>query len=284
MNRYYLIPLLILCIAGESEGNKYRKSKDLDSTQDKADQYESVQRLIKNPTLASGFTSGAKSINRTVDTLMESLFYSVMDQTVSTKFTHDLGFDIGYSRNVNETNFGTYIITDSFRLGPSYQKKLLSIGTIPATLSGNGNAIVSNIYHRSDALRAYENNTLPLWRGVFNQWFGMLPVLTNILPPSFNPEELYDPLKYLSTPFLIPNTAEQAKKIPIGSIRRYGINGGINLAADPFFDSFKKITDETSLDDLDIALPISVFKTGSHTISILRKSEHIFWLFVSDVR
>ena len=259
-------------------------SKDIQGSDKNHEQYESVQRLIKNPTLASGLTSGAKSINRTVDTLMETVFYSIMDQTFSTSFTPHSNVDTNFSRNVNETTIGSYIVVDEFRLGPSYQKVLNKIGNIPITLGTDGNVFVSNIYHRTNAIRAYERETLPFWRLALNNWFGILPILSNILPPSFNQEELYDPLSYLSTPFLAPYTVKQAKRIPIGTIRKYGISGGVNLSFDPFEKSISQAKETLNLEDLDLILPVSVFKTGTHSISTLRKSEHIYWLLVSETR
>ncbi|SME89017.1 hypothetical protein [Pseudobacteriovorax antillogorgiicola] len=280
-----LILLMLVNAITKAQGKPLRSaSKMLEAEEQKRSQYESVQRVVKNPTLASGLTSGAKSINQTVDTLMETIFYSIMDQTFDIEFTADLDLETNFSRDVNETSVGTYIVTDQFRIGPKYQKEINRIGNIPINLGSDGYLFVRNIYHRTDAIRAFERRNLPLWRTLFNHWFGILPILANILPPSFNQEELYDPLTYLQTPLMIPSNSEQASKIPIGSIRQYGISGGINLSFDPLRKSLLRLQDEINSENLNVDVPFTVFKTGNHTISVLRKSQYIYWVLVTDGR
>ena len=203
--------LMIITIPAHSFSAPLRSaSKMIENQEKQRSQYESVRRIVRNPTLASGLTSGARSINQTVDSLMETIFYNIMDQTQTFTANADLRLETNFSRIVNETSMGTYIISDQFRLGPMYQKEINRISNVGIHLGSDSHIFVRNIYHRTNALRAYERHNLPLWRSIFNQWFGILPFLANILPPSFNQEELYDPITYLKTPFLAPYDIDSA--------------------------------------------------------------------------
>ena len=143
---------------------------------------------------------------------------------------------------------------------------------------------MTNIYHRSNPLRAYEKSTQSTLRYLTNNWFGILPFLSMVLPPSFNATELYDPVTFLGTPFLIPDTPEKAMRMNIGTIRSYGLTGGITVAGDIFSPIVDKVRETYKISELKLSLPYSIFKEGNHTVSILRKSEYIYWLLVTDRR
>ncbi len=258
-------------------------SKSLDNTAHKS-QYEQVHQLIKNRALASGLSSGIKSLNRTVETLMESLFYNIMDQEFPIFFTNSAVFNPAFQRDVHETSLGSFIVVDKFQLGPEFEHTLSKVGTTPIKLGGDGKVVVTNIYHRSDPVRSFEKSQQPMLRYLASNWFGLLPVLSAILPPSFNATELYDPISYLLTPFLIPETPNQALKMPIGNIRSFGLTGGITVAGDIFEPLVEPMRKHYKIDSLDISLPYAVFKTGTHTVSIMRKSNYVFWVLVSDAR
>lgn len=281
--RFVLISL-ILASSPIKAKQLHSDSKVIEPNETTPNQYESVNQVIKNPTLASGLTSGAQSLNKTVDTLMESIFYSIMDQTFDTKFTNDLDLSTSFERIVNETALGTYVVSDHFRIGPNFQKEINRILDIPIELGSDGLLSVQNIYHRSDAIRAYENYETPWWRLIVNNWFGALPLLSAILPPSFTSEELYDPLSYALTPSLVPNSIKSAKGIAVGSIRRYGISGGIKIAFDPITKAIKPLEKILENNDVKTNLPLSIFKTGEHLVSVLRKSEYVYWVMISDSR
>jgi hypothetical protein len=126
---------------------------------------------------------------------------------------------------------------------------------------------------------------LPTWRRWANNWFGLVPLLTRVLPPSFNPNELYDPLKQLETPFVFPFSVESFYGMTVGSIRSWALSGGVNLGVD-LADFIDKKTSETfeKLENLDPHLPYSVFATGEHRINVLRRDENTAWIGLSKVK
>ncbi|MDQ3231185.1 MAG: hypothetical protein M3Q07_05135, partial [Pseudobdellovibrionaceae bacterium] len=155
---------------------------------------------------------------------------------------------------------------------------------LPLTFNGHSQLFVTNATYRSEASRKSEEQKAGFWTELFANWFGLLPLLTNILPPSFNPLELYDPVTYLRTPFLFPSTIEHVLELPIGNIRSYGISGGASLAVDTAGRSAKNLQKSLGLSDLDLTIPLSVFRDGEHRISVLRRNQSHVWLALSEVR
>ena len=137
---------------------------------------------------------------------MESILYSIMDQRLEPQLTKYVRIGLGYNRTESEMSFRTYIISDQFRLGTSFQKEIGRISNVLISFAAEGSGIVSNTYHRFGPLRAQEYESFPFMRSAINRWFGIFPLLTSILPPSFLPEEMYNPISLLSTLLLIPNT------------------------------------------------------------------------------
>jgi hypothetical protein len=257
----------------------YRQEAD-----DKIDAYESISRVIKNSTLASSLASGADSINRSVDSLLESLFYSLMDQDIRLRASDSMSLVSSYRRDVHPTNIGTYVVVDRFQLGPDFLRELGKVRGLPLTFNGQSQLFVTNATYRSEASRKAEEQKAGYWTELFANWIGILPFLTNILPPSFNPLELYDPVTYLSTPFLFPSTIEHALELPVGNIRSYGISGGASLAIDTAGRSAKSLQESLGLGDLDLTIPLSVFRDGEHKISVLRRNQSHVWLALTEVR
>lgn len=251
---------------------------------DKIDAYESISRVIKNSTLASGLASGADSINRSVDSLMESLFYSLMDQDIQLRASDSMSLVSSYRRDVHPTNIGTYVVVDRFQLGPDFLRELGRVRGLPLTFNGQSQLFVTNATYRSEASRKAEEQKAGFWTELFANWFGGLPFLTTILPPSFNPLELYDPVTYLSTPFLFPSTIDHALELPVGNIRSYGISGGASLGIDTAGRTAKSLQESLGLSDLDLTIPLSVFRDGEHKISVLRRNQSHVWLALSEVR
>ncbi|WP_141736475.1 hypothetical protein [Oligoflexus tunisiensis] len=258
--------------------------KDFRQPNDEIDAYESISRVIKNSTIASGLASGADSINRSVDSLMESLFYSLMDEDINIRGSDSMSLVSGYRRDVHPTNIGTYVVVDRFQMGPDFLRELGKVRGLPLTFNGQSQLFVTNATYRSDASRKAEEQKAGFWTELFANWFGILPFLTNILPPSFNPLELYDPITYLKTPFLFPSTIDHALELPIGNIRSYGISGGASLAVDTAGRTARSLQESLGLSDLDLTIPLSVFRDGEHRISVLRRNQSHVWLALSELR
>jgi hypothetical protein len=246
--------------------------------------FEILNRSISNHAIASTLASNAGEINRTVESLMESLFYSIMDQTLSLRMSDTLAARASYEREVQPTGIGTYVVYDRFRIGPDMLKPLGQIRALPLTFRNQNNLFLTNVSYRSDAQRKANSQTRSGWREFANNWFGLVPFLTRILPPSFNPEELYDPISYLGTPFLFPNDYKQALEMPLGTVRSYGLSGSAGVSIDTAGKVAKDIQDSLNLGDLTLTIPFSPFLEGEHQISILHTRDNEIWLSVSEIR
>ena len=246
----------------------------------------SVNRLLSNPIFASGLSTGADAINRSIDSLMSSLFYSLLDNNLPFPLTSSAGITLGLTRDVYSARNGAYVVVDKMGISPGYGRELARFNGIPIVLGAKQSTEVLDIYLRTDPLRVSENKTLPIWRASLNNWFGILPLLELILPPSFNVNEMYDPFHRVEVPFTFPLSIETASSMDLGSIKSYSISGGINLGVElgVGIHGFKdQVTSGASA--LNLSLPFSVFRSGSYRINVLRKDSNTMWVsFVDESR
>lgn len=282
-SRCFLAYLSLISCLAFSQGTEI--SKDFRSEGDrKPSTFEALNRLVQNRGLASSLASGVVSLNRTVDSLMEALFYSIMDQSITFEASDNLALTSGYEREVHGTSIGAYVVVDKFRLGPDFLKDLGKIRGLPLTFSNQTHVFITNATLRSDAQRKSEGERHGYWRELLNNWLGLIPLLSSVLPPSFNPEELYDPAGYLATPFLFPRDVKEALDMPLGTVRAYGLSGITQFSVDLKGSALKKIQENLQLADLDLSVPFSLFHEGEHRISILRRNENEVWLSLSELR
>ncbi len=160
--------------------------------------------ILRNPAIANTLNLGTNLLNRSTETLMEVLFYSILDQKMSSRLTRDLKFETELRRDLISLPNGSYVVVDKFLM------VLLMIAySLPYLCNCSpgidGRVGLQHIYVRNDAMRAINQKTLPWYRSLLNNWFGILPLLTGILPPSFNPNELYDPINVPLAPFTFSN-------------------------------------------------------------------------------
>lgn len=282
--KIFCLFLLLIPSALFGQSSEIYKDFRQPSEQSRSANVDVLNRSIQNRALASGLASNANSINRTVDDLMESLFYSVMDQKLVWPATDTMALTTAYRRDVQATSIGTYVVVDNFRFGPDFFKEIGKIGGLPLGLQNQSSFFITNVTYRSDALRKAESEQVGYWRELVNNWFGFLPFLANILPPSFNPEELYDPIGYLQTPFLFPANANDTLQMPIGNVRSYGISGSTGPIIDLVGRSVKELQKDLSLGDLTTRLPLSAFYEGQHQISVLHARDNEVWLALSEIR
>ncbi len=259
-----------------------------DAQEDARDElgYESgIERLFRNPVLASGLESGSDALNRSIESIMEVVFYSLLDNDISKEVTASADMVTGLKRDLFNTTSGHYVVVDRFRMGPEYRRQLAEIQGLSLNLNISANANIYHIYLRSDAIRLAEQSELPWYRRTLNNWFGLLPILSRVLPPSFNANELYDPIQQLGTPFIFPSHAESFRHMAIGSIVSYAMNSGLRLPFDiaaMFGDQVEKAL--SRIESLKFTFPLSIFLTGEHRINVLRRSENIAWVGLSRSR
>lgn len=243
----------------------------------------SVEALFKNSFLATGLSSGTDAINRSLESLMHAIFYGLMDNEFrfpTGKFTA-IGLDL--SRDIYSTRQGPFVVVDKITAGPRYSHQLYNVQDIPVVAAGDAGVDALDIYLRTDAERISEKDTLPAWRLLVNNWFGLVPLLAGILPPSFDPNEMYDPLKRVEAPFRLPLSVSSFYKMPLHGIRSFGISGGLALSADlkALVGGGLERTFER-LKNLNFNLPIGIFKRGEFRINVLRKSDDVAWIAVAN--
>ena len=244
-----------------------------------------IDDIFRNPAVAANLASGVDAINRSVDTFMEQVFYSLLDNERNVDLTGQIWLNARLSRKLFSTPTGAYVVVDRFDFGPRYLKELWRVQNIPITLGADGTVDLLQIYLRNDGMRLAEQESLSRLRILVNEWFGIVPALARILPPSFNQNQLYDPVTQLQTPMSFPFDAKALNSMPVGAIRSYAISGGIRLSAD-----FGGLLPKSALDDLDriggldAGVPYSIFRTGEHRINVLRRSKTVAWVGVTDTK
>gem|GEM_PF-951581 len=273
---------------GEGISYTYDES-DLEQPSEELSYYSGIERMFKNPALQAGIANGAAALDRSIESLMEAIFYRMLDRQLvfktNTSIIPNLNFGVKLHRDVFNTAVGTYVVADQFSIGPQYLTKLRDIGQIPLNLQIDSNVNVYNIYPRSDGMRLAEKYELPTWRYFLNNWFGILPLLTRILPPSFNPNELYDPVSELQTGFIFPSKPEVVENMPIGSIRSYSLTGSIALPVELATLLPKEALDQLAkLEKVSSTFPITAFISGENRISVLRRSDNVVWVGVNSVK
>lgn len=242
-----------------------------------------IERLFRNPIFVSGISSGADAINQSIDSLMESLFYNLLDNKLKWSLTESAGVNLGFTRDLYTARSGAYVVVDRFGIGPDYSRELYRYNEIPVVLGANQSTDVFDIYLRTDPMRVSDNKNLPWWRVAVNNWFGVLPILEAILPPSFNANEMYDPVKRLESPFTFPLSIASAEVMDIGNIKSFAISGGINLGLE-LADGIHGFKDQavSGATALDLKLPYTVFRTGEYRINVLKKDSTTMWVGVMD--
>jgi hypothetical protein len=241
--------------------------------------FPQIDELFKNPALVSGLASGADAINRSIESLMESLFYSLLDNEIRWPLTAHSDFAAGMRRDVYSASLGAQVVVDRIDFGPRWSRELWRVQKLPIVLGADGTVDILDIYLRTDGMRVAEQVELPFWRIALNNWFGVLPLLSSVLPPSFNSNELYDPVRQLSTPFVFPLSLASFSAMPVGSIRSWGISGGVNIGIDlgAFADqSMREML--LRAEELGHGIPYSIFRQGQHRVNVLKKSDQVAWV------
>ena len=242
-----------------------------------------TDKLFNDPAWESGIATGAKSLNHSIDLLMETIFYNLLDNQLIYDVNDTAQFALGLKRDLYSAQTGQYVVVDRFSIGPRYLKEMMKVQKIPLRIGGDVSTNVFSIYLRSDAIRLNEDLEQPFVRVLLNNWLGVLPILSAILPPSFNPNEMYDPIRQVTTPFQLPLTADTLSGMELGSIRSYSVTGGVYIGFDILERYQSEIAQALGKDfDLVINLPYSIFRSGEHRINVLRKNEHVAWVGLSE--
>lgn len=282
LNLIFTLVFIAFIKPSESNANEIKKYKPNLSHNRNSSELSTAFTGMENQFVASTLRDGIKSLNDSVKTLMDSIFYSLMDRKLTLSLNSNFAFSANYDREVHETALGSYVVIDQFHIGPELYKNLAQLGATPLDLTTNGGFTVTNITHQTEANRAIDQNDSTLFEATIKNWFGLLPVLDKILPVSFNPLELYNPIQYLKTPFLFPFKVEQIKDMAIGTIRSITLSGGLTVSIDALLPEQDYLKNLIKIDNLTSIFPYGITKNGSHRINVMRKNRDIVWLAITD--
>ena len=241
-----------------------------------------IESYFNNRDFLLQLNQGADLLNTSMDTLMQSMFYHLLDHVFYRNITENLFLTVSDEREVYSTESGAYVVVDKIQYGPEFYKQIANLHGLDVFLGAKSGVNLLDIRLRSDAQRLTDAKELPPYRYFINNWFGLVPLLERILPPSFNPNEIYDPLQQAETPFRFPMTESAVESMPAGTIRSYSLTGGVSI---PFnFPSLLKGREKDNLSKIEIQnqLPYAVFIQGEHKIHVLKRSSSIFWVGVSN--
>ncbi len=266
----------------KSTSTSSSKNVDYDDAKE-SDIAPRIETVFDNPFITQSLNASSQVLNNAFDELMQGVFYRLLDNKFSQKITPKIAFNENLTRKVYSTGQGKYVIADRLVIGPGYSQVLTHVfGQLPLSIGVNTNIDLLNIHLRTNPQRIVESKTMPKWRYWFNIWFGIIPFLEYILPPSFDPNHLYDPLRQLETPFTFPTDRTSFEKMKSGSIQSYAYQGGIALplATDGSLGPF--VRNILSRLNLDLTLPYTLFVQGEYRISVLKKKENLAWVGISQ--
>lgn len=230
---------------------------------------------ILSQTVGRGVTSGTSAINNNLDSLMNSIFYNLLNNNFSQNITSYLTFNENLSRAFFTTDLGKIIIIEQFKIGPEYLNKIGNIIKLPIHLGSKGSLTITKIYPSSDLQRNLTKQQVPTFRFWANNWFGLLNLAEKILPPIFEAAKLYDPISYIKTPFEFPINLQRFNQMQTGTVISYSFNGGITLPFSLNDPSPKESTKQSWWKKANYLLPYSIFVHGEFKISVFKSSKKI---------
>lgn len=247
--------------------------------------FENIETAFDSPFLRNSVKAGTKAINQSIENIMDALFYSLMDNDWTLARNGDLRLKLKSERKIYSAETSEFVVIDRLSIGPEYARELGNFKNIPISLNTGVGADYYEIYKSSNAERLTDSASDDIFTWSFKNWFGALPILGAILPPSFNPNELYDPTRLLSPPFKLPVDKKSFETMPLGSIRSYAIKGGINLPLATGVVFGQQLKNKLqSMGGLDFTMPYSIFVNGEYRISVLRKSKNLAWVGLSKTK
>ena len=237
-----------------------------------------IDSVFSNPLLVANLERGADAINRSIESLMDALFYSLLDNELIFSTNEFTWISLNLSRRVFTTARGSYVVVDRFSYGPQMLKPISKVFDIPVRLGSRSGVDVLDIYLRTDAQRLAEREEVSWPRYLANTWLGTLPVLARLLPPSFNANELYDPVRQIEEVFHFPISKERFEMMQIGSVRSYAITGGVSLPIDLASKVGGTFQDIISQSGGKIQAPYGIFIDGEFRINVLRRTATTAWV------
>ncbi|MDD9951372.1 MAG: hypothetical protein OXT67_07375, partial [Zetaproteobacteria bacterium] len=241
-----------------------------------------IEEIIGSSFLQANLKRGIVALDRSMHSLMESIFYSILDQDGQAKITSHNFLQFGTRRKVYRSRIGKWVVADRVFVGPRTNRHLGYIGptrisltspreiTFPVGLDAESILSFVEIYPSDSALPLVDRITTSKSTQLIRNWFGLLPLMEAVLPLIFNPVELYDPFHLAEVPFLYPAKVENFSTMPTGNIRSTSLHGGIRLPL--LLDLFSGKDWEALIAKSNIQENglTSVFFEGSYSVHVLK--------------
>jgi hypothetical protein len=241
-----------------------------------------LYQIVDSPALRHLLSAGTIAANKAVTNAMDALFYSLLDRTWPISRTRFAVLNTGIERKLTALSNNTYLVVDRMMIGPSLARPIL-----PPTPLGIGSTLSSGAYFYefyivSDPERvAFSNAKTKNLFSVAN-WFGILPLLTRILPPSFDANELYNPLRVFKTPLKVPLTKNDLAEMPENSMRSYAIKGSIGFPIEHkwILDRLPEIASKTALTP---GVPVNFYADAMARVTVQKQPNSKYRVSLSHI-
>ncbi|MFK7873194.1 MAG: hypothetical protein AB8C84_08485 [Oligoflexales bacterium] len=240
--------------------------------------FPQIEQILSSQWLDSGISNSADIVNKSLDSLMQAIFYSTLDHETKLYLTPKHFFYIGSQRDVFSSQIGAFIVKDTIALGPGYSTHLLQQGPVKVGLDSSTLLAMNEIYFHTNQHRIIENNSDDFLDYMTKNWLGLLPIAAKLLPPSFNQNELYNPLRLAKVISHHPLSLESFKKMPINSVRSYAFQGDLSFPIENDLLTKHGFLKWLQKSRLPLNLPIALILKGEYRISVLKKNTSQYWV------
>ncbi|MEI8026202.1 MAG: hypothetical protein WCI18_07620 [Pseudomonadota bacterium] len=242
-----------------------------------------LYELMDSPAIRNLVSASTFAANRAVDNAMDALFYSLLDKTWPVSKTRFSVLETGIERKLTKLPTKAYLVIDRVMIGPTLTRDLLPPSPLGVSTKLSTGVYFYEFYLASDAERLtatklnYSNQFSPA------NWFGLLPLLSKILPPSFDPNELYNPLRTFSAPLKVPLNSKDLQEMPSNSIRSYAIKGtiGFPLSHTWLLERLPIIAETTGL---HAGTPIDFYANAEARVSVQKRSDNEYRISLSNIK
>lgn len=241
-----------------------------------------LYQIVDSPALRHLLSAGTIAANKAVTNAMDALFYSLLDRTWPISRTRFAVLNTGIERKLTALSNNTYLVVDRMMIGPSLSRPVL-----PPTPLGVGSTLSSGAYFYefyivSDAERVAFSNAKTKNLFSVENWFGILPLLTRILPPSFDANELYNPLRVFKTPLKVPLTKNDLAEMPENSMRSYAVKGSIGFPIEHkwILDRLPEIASKTALTP---GVPINFYADAMARVTVQKQPNSKYRVSLSHI-
>jgi hypothetical protein len=241
-----------------------------------------LYQIVDSPALRHLLSAGTTAANQAVTNAMDALFYSLLDRTWPISKTKFSVLNTGIERKLTMLSNNTYLVIDRMMVGPSLSRPILPPTPLGISTTLSSGAYFYEFYIVSDAERVAYSNARN--RNLFSiaNWFGILPLLSRILPPSFDANELYNPLRIIETPLKIPLTKSDLLAMPENTMRSYAIKGSIGFPIEHkwILDRLPEISSQTALVP---GVPINFYGNAEARVTVQKQSENDYRISLSHI-